>query len=234
MLLPDAVKDILLTDLKDVVGQPIQHQSTGEVDEKYGHDHGHDQHHSLLGSVTRGGCHLLVDELCETHEYGGDVVGIFERKICDPKGKGALPEFHRHQEQTEKPPENGKLDKHGQTASGRIHAVLLIHLHCLFVELAALFDVLFRFFVLGFESFQLGLQLLHLGHGFCTLVCEGKEDDLGDECYKDDGNSPVGDNLVDLLHPDIQDLSNKSEYSEFDDTLTFVTEFREEVELFWP
>ena len=89
----EAVHDVLLANLQDVVCQPIENESTLKIHEEDGHDHRHDHHHFLLGGISRCGSHLLADILGDSHQDWCDIEGISYREVFDPEDEGTLSKF---------------------------------------------------------------------------------------------------------------------------------------------
>ena len=133
-----------------------------------------------------------------------------------------------------KPDEDRDLDEHRQAAAGGIDAVLLVELHHLFVHLAALGDVGLGLLILGPQSLDLRLELGHLGHGFRAAVGQGKEEDLDEEGQDNDGEAPVGDEVVDEPKGIEQELGDETEEAEADDLLGVVAEVGQRPELLGP
>src|SRR5206468_4923679 len=59
---------VLLADAEDIVHEPVENQTSGEIKEHEGEDEGHEHHHPLLRRVALLRCEPLLQEHACTHE----------------------------------------------------------------------------------------------------------------------------------------------------------------------
>ena len=79
----------LLDDGQNVVAQPVQHETGGEVDEHDREHDGHDHHDLALLGVAHGGAQPLLQEHGGTHDERRDVEGVLHGKVGQPEQIGA-------------------------------------------------------------------------------------------------------------------------------------------------
>src|SRR6185369_14573656 len=88
----------LLCDGKDVVDQPVQHQSRGEEKEEDAEDERHELHHLRLHRVRRNRIHLGLQDHGDGHQDRQHVVRIERRQVLDPENKRRVPQLDCRQQ----------------------------------------------------------------------------------------------------------------------------------------
>ena len=111
-----------MTDGQEVVAQPVDHQTGGEVEEHDGEDDRHEHHDLLLRGIASGGGEALLEEHGGAHQQRGDVEGIGRGEVGQPRDvcegqmrdKGGVAQLDGVEQGLIEPDEDRNLHQYGQ------------------------------------------------------------------------------------------------------------------------
>jgi hypothetical protein len=88
------VNEPLLQNRQQVIYQPVQDKSGGEVKEHKCENQGHEHKDLGLIGIHGGRAHLLLEKHGGPHNNRGNVIRVFGRQILDPENKRCVPQLY--------------------------------------------------------------------------------------------------------------------------------------------
>ena len=125
----------LLRDRKNIVHQPVKHESGGEEREESSENEGQYLHDLGLRRIQRCWIEFLLHPHADPHQQGKDKKRILLGQILDPEHERSLANLNTFEQHPVQGNENGYLDEDGKTSSQRIDFFFLVQLHHRLVQL---------------------------------------------------------------------------------------------------